>query len=192
MDFLIVALGNPGPKYETTRHNVGWMALDEISEKFNSNWKEKFKGLYTQDNHKDHKVFFLKPLTYMNLSGESVQALCKFFKIEVENILVLHDEVDLPFGKIMFKDGGGLAGHNGLKSINQMMGSNNFKRLRMGIGRPERGDMSSHVLSNFSVDENAVMDDYLELSTSAVLSFLDEGFSRAAGKFSKKSIIEKD
>ena len=125
----------------------------------------------------------------MNLSGESVQPCADFFKVSVENILVIHDELDLPFGTLAFKKGGGLAGHNGLKSIDQQLGSRDFMRLRLGIGRPSHGNVASYVLSSFSTDEKIVLDDFLRGGGEAIDCFMSDGFQKAAKSFSKKSYI---
>jgi peptidyl-tRNA hydrolase, PTH1 family len=153
MNKLIVLLGNPGTEYEGTKHNVAWLAVDK-SQKYSSLvWKNKFKGVYASLDVDNDKIYFLKPETYMNLSGESVKPLCDFFKIAPQNILVIQDELDLPIGTVVAKFGGGLAGHNGLKSISQHLGTNDFYRLRIGIGRPAHGSVSDYVLSNFRGDE---------------------------------------
>ena len=122
MDKLIVGLGNYGTKYESTRHNIGWDIFEYLSFKDRLIWKEKFKGVFASHSVNGVKYHFLKPQTYMNLSGESVAPLCSFFKVKIEDILVLHDELDLPFGTVAFKKGGGLAGHNGLKSTTRRAG----------------------------------------------------------------------
>ena len=186
---LVIALGNPGRQYENTRHNLGWMTVDELPFCSNLRWKEKFKGEYFKVTEYEKEFVFLRPQTFMNLSGESVRPAMDFFKIAVEDILVIHDELDLPFGTISFKDGGGLAGHNGLKSIAAHVGGQNFKRFRMGIGRPEYGDVSSHVLSPFSSEESALMKDCTDLGVEAICHYMKVGFGKAANKFSKKSII---
>jgi PTH1 family peptidyl-tRNA hydrolase len=187
--YLVVALGNPGRKYEQTRHNLGWQVVDHASTLRTAYWKEKFKGEFFKMEYEGNDFVFLKPMTYMNLSGESVRAAMDFFKVKVENILVLHDELDLPFGTISFKNGGGLAGNNGLKSINQHLGTQAFKRLRLGIGRPKFGDVSNHVLSDFSSEEAPLLDDYYAMASDALALYMKSGFERAANKFSKKSII---
>lgn len=189
MEKLIVGLGNYGSKYESTRHNIGWDVFQHLSFSSQLNWKEKFKGLFTTYSSADDKFHFLMPQTYMNLSGESVQPLTSFFKVGIEDILVLHDELDLPFGTIAFKKGGGLAGHNGLKSIAQCMGSQNFLRLRIGIGRPQHGNVSSWVLSKFTEMEQAHMEDVLKECAKAVEMYIDKGFDKAAGQYSRKKII---
>lgn len=151
----VVFLGNPGKEYEKTRHNAGWMVADGWPDPLA--WQEKFKGRWTSVLGVGGKVPFLKPLTFMNLSGESVRALVDFFKIDPEALLVVHDELELPFGEVRFQKGGGLGGHNGLRSLKQHLGTQDFHRLRIGIGRPPRGDVSSFVLSRFSADEEAVL-----------------------------------
>ena len=190
MDYLIVGLGNPGSEYERTRHNIAWSALESAPFSSGLAWKEKYKGLYASYSFRKGKGHFLKPQTYMNLSGESVQPCADFFKIPVENILVVHDELDLPFGTMAFKKGGGLAGHNGLKSISQRLGSRDFLRLRLGIGRPDHGNVASYVLSSFSSDEKIVLDDFLSGGGEAIDCFMNEGFQKAAKAFSKKSYAE--
>ncbi len=192
MNRLIVGLGNPGIEYNDTRHNIGWSVLDTCSFSHTLNWRDKFKGLYaeyTLPNQKEDKIYFLKPMTYMNLSGQSVVALSSFFKIAVQDILVLHDEVDLPFGTIALKKGGGLAGHNGLKSIAQLMGSPDFLRLRIGIGRPVHGSMSSWVLSGFSKEEQIVLEALLVGTAKAIDIFLEKGFDHMASAYSKKNFV---
>lgn len=186
---LIVGLGNPGIEHEMTRHNIGWLSLDQLSFYSNLNFKDKFKGEFALTSIGDEQVIFLRPQTYMNLSGESVQACAKFFKITLKDILVIHDELDLPFGTLTFKDGGGLAGHNGLKSIAQHMGGNSFYRLRMGIGRPVHGSVSSWVLSGFSNEEDINLADFLAGGAKAIEAFMEKGFQSAARTFSKKNYI---
>ena len=190
MDFLVVGLGNPGSEYQNTRHNIAWSVLESAPFSSHLAWREKYKGFYASHGFRNVKGHFLKPQTYMNLSGESVQPCADFFKIRVENILVVHDELDLPFGTLAFKKGGGLAGHNGLKSISQILGSQDFLRLRLGIGRPTHGNVASYVLSNFSSDERMVLDDFLKGGGEAIDCFMNEGFQKAAKTFSKKSYTE--
>jgi len=185
---LVVALGNPGSKYTSTRHNAGWLVLDHLQKKISLNWKNKFKGEYADLSINGDKVIFLKPQTFMNLSGESVVDAAQFFKIEPQNILVIHDELDLPYGTLAFKKGGGHAGHNGLRSIGELMGSLEFMRMRIGIGRPDRGSVSSWVLSPFSTDESAVFETYMDLCCEGLNTYLNNGFEKAASLFSKKNI----
>lgn len=187
---LVVALGNPGPEYELTRHNIAWLVMDSIEKIEGNHWKEKFKGVFTDISLNGEKRYFLKPMTFMNLSGESVRPLCDFFKVSVEEILVVQDELDLPFGQISFKNGGGLAGHNGLKSINQHMGSQNFLRLRVGIGRPTHGSVSNWVLGRFPAEQDIELGKVLSGSAKAIELALEKGFEKAASQYSKKSLIE--
>jgi PTH1 family peptidyl-tRNA hydrolase len=161
--FLFVGLGNPGSKYSQTRHNIGRMYLEYLSHKKNLSLKEKFKGLYTKFEMLGTEVIILLPETFMNLSGESVRPCMDFFKVSLENIIVFHDEIDLPFLKLQLKLGGGFAGHNGLKSMGQHLSGPNFSRLRIGVGKPEdtRQEISSFVLSPFSALENNLIHDKL-------------------------------
>jgi len=188
---LVVGLGNHGPEYEFTRHNIGWLAIDQVSNiDPDSRWKNKFKGIYTSLNFNGRKVYFLKPQTYMNLSGESAGPLAKFFKIPKENILVVHDEVDLPYGTIAFKKGGGLAGHNGLKSLNSHLGGPDFMRLRLGVGKPTRGEVSSWVLGSFSKTEEKTLGEYLATAAAAIELSLEKGYEKAASEYSRKNILK--
>lgn len=146
---LIVGLGNPGVAYQMNRHNVGFMVVDLIQTQENfPEWSGKFKGLYT----KKEDVILLKPQTYMNLSGQSVQACMTFFKLALDDLWVVHDDIELSLGDVQTKTGGSAKGHNGLRSIDQCVGQN-YKRIRCGIGRPAQGSVSAYVLSNFSKDE---------------------------------------
>lgn len=187
---LIVALGNPGIEYELTRHNIAWILVDTHPDISSKIWKQKFKGEYTDFSIAGNKVYVLKPQTYMNLSGESVQPLAQFFKIDVSEILVIQDELDLPFGQIHFKQGGGLAGHNGLKSIAKMMGSSEFYRMRIGIGRPERGSVSSWVLSKFPVSQDTELEIVMSKSNEALNMFLKEGYKKASNTYNKKNFLD--
>ena len=185
MDNLIIGLGNPGMKYEMTRHNVGWLALDQLNFAEELVWKKKFKGLFAIRG----STCFLKPLVYMNLSGESASLLINFFKLKLENVLVVYDDLDLPFGTMVLKQGGGAAGHNGLKSLVVKLGDNKFNRLRLGIGRPEHGSISDYVLQNFSTKELDSLPRFLLQAANAINVYLEEGFQQAAAEYSKKSIL---
>ena len=144
---LLIFLGNPGKIYEKTRHNVGWLFSDNLYP--SAQWSQKFHAeIATEGQYK-----LLKPLTFMNESGKAVRACTDFFSIKSEEILVVHDDLELPFGTIRLQKGGGLAGHNGLKSIKSHLGSDDFLRLRFGIGRPQRGSVASYVLLPFSKEE---------------------------------------
>jgi PTH1 family peptidyl-tRNA hydrolase len=157
LDLLVVGLGNPGREYQSNRHNVGWMIVDELARRHGGTWRGKFNGKVSEIRIDGHKVALLKPETYMNLSGQSVQAAARFFKLEPDAILVVHDEGDFDLGRLQARLGGGLAGHNGLRSIAQQLGTPDFMRLRVGVGRPERGDprpLADFVLSDFQPHED--------------------------------------
>lgn len=185
MSLLIVGLGNPGNEYSETRHNVGFMVLDSLIQSYGSNWKEKFNGEYSNFS----EGYLLKPMTFMNLSGESVQKASKFFKVMPDMTLVIHDELDLPFGTIALKNGGGLAGHNGLKSIAQHYGTNDFLRLRIGIGRPVHGDVSNYVLSRFGSEDQIDLEKVINGSVNAVKEVISNGYTKVASKYKKASLI---
>ncbi len=159
--FLVVGLGNPGSKYENNRHNIGFKAVDDIFHRFSfSAWSQKFNADMAKGSIDQRKVVLLKPMTYMNNSGESVQKAMAYFKIKPENVIVLHDELDLPPLKVRYKLGGGNGGHNGLKSIQQRIGTADFYRFRIGVGHPGSKDrVSRYVLSDFSKVETPYFED---------------------------------
>ena len=163
--FLIVGLGNPGAEYKNTRHNVGFMAVDELADKYSfSPFKSKFDGQIAEGKIAGEKVFILKPQTFMNLSGNSVVKAAHFYKILPEEIVVIHDDMDLPVGKVRAKIGGGTGGHNGLKSIDAAI-SQNYNRVRIGVGHPQgEGEVVvNHVLSNFSKSDGLIIDKNIEV-----------------------------
>ena len=182
---LVTFLGNPGNEYTSTRHNVGWMVADEFAPLTGANWQKKFKGVFCQTSISGQKIYFLKPQTFMNLSGESVQAAMQFFKIKQEELLVVHDEIELDFGVIGLKKGGGLGGHNGLRSIEKQIGTRDFYRLRIGVSRPTHGNVASYVLSKFSSDEQEWLPALLEKSASLLEDCLREGIDGCVKKFAK-------
>jgi len=152
LDLLVVGLGNPGREYARTRHNVGWLVVDELARRHDGSWRGKFDGQLAEVRIDGHKIALLKPETYMNESGRSVQAAARFFKLEPDAVLVVHDEGDFDLGRLQARLGGGLAGHNGLRSIAQRLGTPDFLRLRVGVGRPGRGDprpLADYVLADF-------------------------------------------
>ena len=157
LDLLVVGLGNPGREHADNRHNVGWMVADELARRHGGSWKSKFSGRVAEVRIDDHRVGLLKPETYMNESGRSVEAAARFYKLEPEALLVIHDEIDLEPGRLQARLGGGLAGHNGLRSIAQHLKTPDFLRLRVGVGRPGRGDPrapADYVLSNFEPEDD--------------------------------------
>jgi PTH1 family peptidyl-tRNA hydrolase len=158
LDLLVVGLGNPGREYAHNRHNVGHMVVDELARRHDASWKSKFSGRLADIRIDGHKVGLLKPETYMNESGRSVRAAAQFYKLEPDAILVVHDESDLELGRLQARRGGGLAGHNGLRSVAQHLGTSDFLRLRVGVGRPGRGDrrdLADYVLADFEPHEDA-------------------------------------
>src|SRR6476469_3906278 len=158
LDLLVVGLGNPGREYARNRHNVGFMVADELARRHGGSWRSKFSGQLTDVRIDEHRVGLLKPETFMNESGRSVQAAAAFYKLEPDAILVVHDESDLESGRLQARMGGGLAGHNGLRSVARQLGTPDFLRLRVGVGRPDRGDprpLADYVLSDFEPHEDA-------------------------------------
>ncbi len=158
---IIIGLGNPGEKYKLNRHNIGFAIVDAIGQKYGrTTWIKKFNGLYCKCSWENQSFLILKPETFMNNSGQSVGSITSFYKLEASDIIVIHDDLDLPIGQIKFKGSGGHAGHNGLKSIHQTIGDR-YIRIRIGIGRPkEKNQISSYVLSNFNSSENNLMEAY--------------------------------
>lgn len=182
---LVVGLGNPGPKYERTRHNIGFMAVDEIVRRhgFRSP-REKFHGIAWEGDVDGERIVALKPMTFMNESGVSVAAAARFYKIEPADVIVLHDELDLAPGKMRVKRGGGAAGHNGLRSIDAHLG-NDYWRVRLGIGHPGRKDLVLHfVLQNFLPEETVWLDKLIPAVAEAMpllLAGQDSGFMSKVG-----------
>jgi len=167
---LLVGLGNPGKKYAANRHNIGFMAADAVQRKYRfPAWRTRFDGELTEGAIGEERVLLLKPMTFMNDSGRAVGYAANFFKIKPKDVIVMHDELDLAFGKVRAKTGGGLAGHNGLRSINERLGGPDFRRVRIGIDHPGHKDLvHGHVLSDFSSDESSAVDRIVEAIAEAV------------------------
>ena len=180
---FIVGLGNPGRDYASHRHNVGFMALDRLAERVGAeSFREKFSGEYARASIAGEPAVLLKPLTYMNESGRSVQPAMAFFKALPSDLIVIHDELDLAFADVRLKLGGGHAGHNGLRSIMTQVGTGDFGRVRMGVGRPPagfRGEVADFVLSAFSTEERAALSECLNLAAKSVLDVAARGFAAA-------------
>lgn len=180
---LIVGLGNPGPKYAQNRHNVGFMGIDRLADDGRiAVARKKFKGQYGAGTLDGASVVLLKPETFMNLSGQSVSPARSFFNVDVARIVVLHDELDLPFGRVRIKVGGGHAGHNGLRSIIDQLGTKDFVRIRIGIGRPEKGSVSGFVLTDFHGEQREWLADLVERAADAVRSILKDGVRKAMNR----------
>lgn len=185
IDFLIVGLGNPTKEYENTRHNAGFMALDYIADRLNVNIKKnKFDALFADTKLNDKRIFLVKPQTYMNLSGESVFKFVSFYKIFIENIVVISDDISLPVGKIRIRRKGSHGGHNGLKNIINLLGSDNFPRIKIGVGaKPSDWNLADWVLSKFSNDELRIMDNGVKNSFNALKVITNEGVDKAMNEF---------
>lgn len=191
--FLVVGLGNPGAEYAATRHNVGFMAADEIHRRYNFlPWRAKFDGLIAEGEISGQKVYLLKPQTYMNLSGNSVVKAAHFYKILPQNIVVIHDDMDLPCNKLKAKLGGGSGGHNGIKSIDAAI-SPNYNRIRLGVGHPQNKseeNVVNHVLSGFSKADKADVDNNIDLAAELIGILLEKGvaeFSNQIGLRQQKN-----
>ncbi|RKY77227.1 aminoacyl-tRNA hydrolase [candidate division KSB1 bacterium] len=186
---LITFLGNPGNDYARTRHNIGMMVAEYISNDYSLSWQKKFRGLYSYINFSGRKIHLLQPETFMNKSGESIKPCSDFFKIDPENILVVHDEIELKFGVIDIKYSGGLGGHNGLRSIVQHLGTKDFFRLRIGVSKPQYGDVAGYVLSNFTSEEQEHIPEILTESKKAVELILKDP-DTAIKSYRKKTVIQ--
>jgi len=157
LDLLVAGLGNPGREYAGNRHNAGFMVVEELARRHDGSWRSKFNARLAEVRIDGHRVALLEPQTYMNESGRSIKAAAAFFKLEPDAVLVVHDDTDLEAGRLQARLGGGLAGHNGLRSVSQQLGTQEFLRLRVGVGRPERGDrrpLADYVLADFDPHED--------------------------------------
>jgi peptidyl-tRNA hydrolase, PTH1 family len=184
LDLLVVGLGNPGREHAHDRHNVGWMVVEELARRHDASWKGKFSGQLAEIRVDGHRVALLKPETYMNESGRSIGAAARFYKVEPDAVLVVHDEIDLEHGRLQARRGGGLAGHNGLRSIAAHLGSQDFLRLRVGVGRPGRGDPrapADYVLAPFTPDQDA--EALVARAADAVETLDAEGLARTQAQF---------
>jgi peptidyl-tRNA hydrolase, PTH1 family len=187
LDLLVVGLGNPGRAYSSTRHNIGFMVADELARRHDGSWRSKFSGEVADVRVDGARLALLKPQTYMNESGRSVAAAAKFYKVDPEGLLAVHDEVDLDLGRMQARLGGGLAGHNGLRSVASALRTPEFLRLRIGVGRPERGDprpVADWVLSPFDpeVDVGALVG----RAADAVETLVREGLEEAQQRFNER------
>lgn len=190
MNFLVVGLGNPGKEYEFTRHNIGFMVIENLGKDTGINISKKgFKGLFGHGLFQDKKVLLFKPETFMNNSGKAVKEIKNFYKIPTENVIVVHDELDLELGSLKIKFGGGTAGHKGLDSIVEQIGDDNYSRIKVGIGKPYlKGETTNHVLSPFSKDETDIVKKSIEKATDATLETISHGVVSAMNKFNKKDL----
>ena len=190
---LLVGLGNPGSQYARTRHNAGFLALDAFASRSGrvAAFRARFEGQYAELEVSGTRVGLLKPETFMNLSGRSVRAATTFFKVAVEELLVVHDELDLPFGELRLKSGGGDGGHRGLRSISGELGTPNYGRLRIGIGRPPphfQGDIADFVLQAFALEEASVLGTVLASASQAVQAVITDGLSRTMNRTNQRTV----
>lgn len=191
---VIVGLGNPEPKYDQTRHNIGFAAVDALARAWGVSLVEnrKFQGLFGEGmGPKGERVRLLKPLTYMNRSGQSIRALTDWYKLPVESVLVIYDDMDLPVGRLRMRLSGSAGGHNGMKSTIAHLGGDNFPRLRIGIGKPSKTDGDptiSHVLGKFSPEENQLLPDVLQMVIEAIELSLKQGVEKAMSLYNNRTV----
>ena len=182
--YLVVGLGNPGKRYAGTRHNIGLRAVEEVVDRLGGSWRGRWHGRVCETRDGDERIALLAPETFMNESGRSVAPAMRFYKLPPERLVVVHDELDLPLGDIRAKSGGGLAGHNGLRSVVQSIGTQDFLRVRIGIGRPERGDprpVADWVLQPFSPETDE--DDLVQRGADCTLAVVRDGIDAAMREF---------
>jgi PTH1 family peptidyl-tRNA hydrolase len=189
---LLVGLGNPGPKYDTTRHNVGFMVIDALAEAYDIRLesKSRFDAALGRGRIEGHPSVIAKPLSYMNRSGIPTQRIAAYYRISSKDLIVIHDDIDLAYGRIKIKEKGGHGGHNGLKSLIDAFGNGDFTRLRIGIGRPETGDgVTGHVLGRFHPDEQTDLNRIIRRSREAAVSILCHGAKESMNVFNRKDLL---
>jgi PTH1 family peptidyl-tRNA hydrolase len=191
--YLIMGLGNPGNRYRGTRHNIGFMVIEEIAERWDVDIKQKsFDALWNRGKVAGKNVLLAMPQTYMNLSGKAAGNLISYFKVDISNLIVIHDDLDLPFGTMRLKNSGGDAGHKGLKSIITALGTADFMRIRMGIGKPsDKTPVEDYVLQRFHSDESAMLQQAVQLASEATADILKIGMQQAMAKYHTKNISNK-
>ena len=185
LSYLLLGLGNPGREYQTNRHNFGFMVIDRLAVRLGARGlKVQSRAIVTSTTYEDRRLILAKPQTYMNLSGQSAQGLLNFYKLPMENMLIAHDDLDIPFGTIRMRPGGGPGGQRGVASTIERLGTKDFARLRLGIGRPPgRMDPSAYVLQDFSREEGKLLSELLDRAADAVLEFVVNGLDKAMNKF---------
>ena len=183
---LIVGLGNPGREYSETRHNIGWMVLDVLAKRWEGNWRLKDNAEVLEARHEGEVLLLVKPQTYMNLSGEAVAPLARFYKVPAEDVIVIYDDMDLPTGKLRLRMKGGSGGHRGIESLLYHLRQDTFNRVRLGIGRPPVGwAVPDYVLSRFHQEEQEDLNAALEKAADAVEGILKLGMSNAMNRFNR-------
>ena len=185
--YIIIGLGNPGKKYESTRHNIGFEVLDYMAREFDMPIvKSKFKALIAEGRIKGEKVILVKPQTFMNLSGESVMSIVKYYDLDLENVIVVYDDIDTELGKIRIRKKGSGGTHNGMRNIISLLGKDNFPRVRVGIGQPVNKPLVDYVLERFTKTEIGYMEDAVINASKSILTILKEDVDKAMNEFNKK------
>jgi PTH1 family peptidyl-tRNA hydrolase len=190
---VVVGLGNPGLRYEKTRHNVGFAVMDLLGTELGGDWKESrdFNAFFSKTKFKDEEVVAVKPLTFMNLSGQAVSTIVRWFKVDLKDVLVIHDDVSLPLGRIRVQKGGGAGGQHGIESIIESMGSNGFDRIKVGVGPDPGGELRAHfVLSAVPAEHAKLWMDSLDLARKAAKTWLKEGADVTANRYNGKNLAE--
>ncbi len=191
-DLLVVGLGNPGPQYAGTRHNIGFICIEALARKLGITGKgeTRFNAIMGQARQTDRKLFLAQPLTYMNLSGQALQKIQQFYKIPTQNVLILYDDIDLPFGKIRFRPNGSAGTHNGMKSVIQVSGTQTIARLRIGVGSPPpQWELKDYVLANFTPEEQAHLDKLATVCAEAALYWAEYGTEKAMNRYNSQTIV---
>jgi len=188
--YLLVGLGNPGRDYRKTRHNIGFLLVDEIANRLGVKFtRSQLKSLVTSGVHLGNKIILAKPQTFMNKSGHPTKGLIKFYKQNVEDTLIIYDDIDLPFGTTRIRRSGGSAGHKGMTSIIEQLGTSDFPRLRLGVGRPAgQKQAANYVLKPFNIEEMTFLKEYLDTAADAVFDFIDNGIESAMTKYNQSII----
>lgn len=192
--YYIVGLGNPGLQYENTRHNVGFMTIDYLANKYDIDVrKSKFKSLYGQGEISGHKVMLIKPQIYMNNSGEAVREIRNFYKFDIDKLIVIYDDIDIDFGTIRIRKKGSAGSHNGMKSIIYQIQDDQFPRIKVSIGKkPEKWDLANFVLSGFSKEEAEILEDEIRIAAEAIEIILKDDVDKAMNKFNSIKLIKED
>lgn len=186
--YIIAGLGNPGKKYENTRHNIGFITLDYLADRHNIQInKIKHKALVGEGRISGQKVLLVKPQTFMNLSGESIREIMDYYKVDIEDLIVIYDDIDLPAGTVRIRKKGSAGTHNGMRSIVQHLGSGDFPRIRMGIGNDRKGELASFVLGGFSKEEKEILEPSVERAAKAVECYVDMGIEKAMNEYNIKA-----
>lgn len=189
--FIVAGLGNPGPQYQWTRHNAGFLFLDRLAHLENiAITRKSFSSQAGEWNHQGNRHVLIKPQTFMNLSGKAVMQALQFYKLPLSHLVVVHDELDLPFGTVRLKQGGGHGGHNGLRSIIEQLGKGDFTRLRIGIGRPPHGDTVNYVLGSIPPDQMENLSKVLDSGVDMLEMLLEEGLPKAMSMFNNRNFLE--